>query len=258
MADPGSSERFGYEWGRYGEIYPEHEAQFRGWTSALPEEEWKGCTFLDAGCGMGRNSVWAMRSGAVGGVAVDLDARSLAQARRNLADYPGVEVRCQSIYDLPDRDRFDIVFSIGVIHHLEFPEKALQAMVRAAKPGGKVLIWVYGAENNQWKILLDPFRRWLFSRLPIGWVDALATAPALLLYLGLRLGLGRQPYFRLMRTFRYRHVRSIVFDQMLPGIAHYWPRDTVQRLMAGAGLKDVRLVWVHDVSWSAVGTRPLL
>ena len=30
-----------------------------------------------------------------------------------------------SAYDLPFEDRFDIAFSIGVIHHLEHPERAL-------------------------------------------------------------------------------------------------------------------------------------
>jgi hypothetical protein len=28
----------------------------------------------------------------------------------------------------------------------------------------------------------------------------------------------------------------IVFDQMLPKIAHYWPRAAVERLLTGAGL----------------------
>ena len=50
--------------------------------------------------------------------------------------------------------------------------------------------------------------------------------------------------------------RAIVFDQMLPRIAHYWPRETVARMMVEAGLEDVRLTWVNQMSWSAIGTRP--
>ena len=62
----------------------------------------------------------------------------------------------------------DIVFSIGVIHHLEFPEKALKKMVKATKPGGKVIIWVYGLENNKWIVyFFNPLRKILFSKLPI-------------------------------------------------------------------------------------------
>jgi len=43
---------------------------------------------------------------------------------------------------------------------------------------------------------------------------------------------------------------------MLPRIAHYWPRETVANMMAQAGLDDVRLTWVNEMSWSAIGTRP--
>jgi hypothetical protein len=43
---------------------------------------------------------------------------------------------------------------------------------------------------------------------------------------------------------------------MLPRIAHYWPRQTVLELMERAGLEDVRLAPVNQMSWSAIGIRP--
>jgi hypothetical protein len=66
---------------------------------------------------------------------------------------------------------------------------------------------------------------------------------------------GRFAYFRLLRSFGFRHLRSIVFDQMLPKIAHYWPRETVECMMRQQGLLDVRLI-CNEMSWSAVGTKP--
>lgn len=253
----GSSDRFGYEWGRYAELKPIYEEQFRRWTPFMPPEAWQGKTFLDVGCGMGRNSYWPMRYGAAGGLAVDLDERSLASARQTLADCPTVEVRRTSAYDLTEENRFDIAFSIGVIHHLEDPERALANMVRAAKPGGRVMIWVYGLENNRWIVYgLTPVRRALFSRLPIGVTHALSWVPTALLWLALRCGLNRIEYFRLIRQFDFAHLRSIVFDQMLPAIAHYWSREEVEALMKGAGLEDVQLSWVNEMSWSAIGRKP--
>ena len=88
----GSPDRFGYEWNAYGEILPEYEEQFRRWTVHLAPAEWRGKSFLDVGCGMGRNSFWPMHYGAREGCAVDIDERSLAQARRNLASFATVEV----------------------------------------------------------------------------------------------------------------------------------------------------------------------
>ena len=253
----GSPERFGWEWHAYSEIRPEYEEQFRRWTAPLGAEDWQGVSFLDVGCGMGRNSLWPMTYGAREGVAVDLDERSLAAARRNLARFPTVEVRRLSAYELPFAGRFDIVFSIGVVHHLAQPAAALRRMARAAKPGGRVLIWVYAREGNGWLVpLLDPLRRGVFSRMPVALVHHLSLYPAALLWLVLRLGLRRGPYLRLLAGFGLPHLRSIVFDQMLPRIAHYWPRETVVALMKGADLENIRVVQVNEMSWSAIGTRP--
>ena len=78
-----------------------------------------------------------------------------------------MQVLRASVYELSFEDHFDLAFSIGVIHHLQDPGRALQRMARAVKPGGRVLIWVYGRENNGWLVsVLNPLRRMLFSRLP--------------------------------------------------------------------------------------------
>lgn len=253
---PGSPERFGYEWHVYSELLPEYEEQFRGWTSALKREDWRGLTFLDVGCGMGRNSYWPMTYGAAGGLAIDIDDRSLQSARRTLARFPEVRVTRRSAYDIGHADEFDIVYSIGVIHHLQSPELALEQMVKAAKPGGRVMIWVYGRENNGWiALVLDPVRKTLLSRLPIGLVHHLSVYPATLLWLLLRAGFGRIAYLRLARQFSFSHLRSIAFDQMLPKIAHYWPGEVVERMLREQGLLDVRLVWVNEMSWCAIGTK---
>lgn len=253
----GSFERFGYEWGRYSTIKPEYEEQFRRWTPFLAPDDWRGLRFIDAGCGMGRNSYWPMRYGATGGLAIDLDERSIDAARHTLSGFPTVEVRRQSVYDLAEDGGFDLAFSIGVIHHLADPDRALAAMTGAVRPGGRVLIWVYGLENNRWIVWgLTPLRRALFSRLPIRVTHALSWPPAAALWLALRLGLGRIEYFRLIRRFGFAHLRSIVFDQMLPTIAHYWSRAEVEALMGRAGLVDVELAWVNEMSWAAIGRRP--
>ncbi len=252
----GSPDRFGYSWSIYSEILPDHYEQFLRWTAALPREAWKGARFLDAGCGIGRNSHWAMVEGAAGGVAFDVDERSLAAARKNLKPYPTIDLRHQSIYEIPEKDCFDIGFSIGVIHHLAEPEEALRQLTRAVKPGGYVLIWVYGRENMNWLTrYFDPSRRLVFSRLPLGLVYHLSLYPTAALWSALRMGILRLEYFRLLRRFSFVHLRAVVFDQMIPRIAHYWPRDVVEELCRNAGLENVRLIHVNDMSWSACGQK---
>jgi SAM-dependent methyltransferase len=252
----GSSARFAYEWHKYANILPQYEEQFRRWMPFFSPDDWRGKRFIDVGCGMGRNSYWPMKYGALSGVAVDIDDLTLAAARRNLQSYPGVEVCKCSAYELPWRDEFDIAFSIGVIHHLEFPENALEVMLRSTKPGGHLAIWVYGRENNGWLLfILNPVRKLLFSRLPVSWVHALSILPAAMLWVTLRTGLDQIAYFQLLRTFSFQHLRSIVFDQMLPRIANYWTKSEVQSLLRGIGLEDIELVWVNEMSWAARGRK---
>ena len=252
----GSPDRFGYEWHTYAEMRPEYEEQFRRWTPHMRPEDWRGVSFVDAGCGMGRNSYWPVRYGAARGMAIDVDSRSLASARKTLEPYANVTVRELSVYNLEPSSSYDVAFSIGVIHHLQEPLAALRAMVGVVKPGGKVLIWVYGRENNGWIVLgLTPLRKLLFSRIPIAFVHHLSLYPTALLWLFLRLSRGGIGYFRLLRQFTFRHMRSIVFDQMLPKIAHYWRRSEVEQLMHDAGLVNVELSWVNEMSWAASGVK---
>ena len=254
----GSPDRFGYSWHRYADILPEHEEQFRRWTAPLAREDWRGLRFLDAGCGIGRNSYWPMTYGAVGGVAVDVDDRTLARARANLSGFPGVEVRRQSIYDISEENLFDVAFSIGVVHHLEFPERAVARMARAVKPGGRVLVWLYGREHNGWIVhVFNPLRTALFSRLPLGLVHALSWPLTAVLWLMLWLGLQRLEYFRLIRRFSFEHLRAIVFDHMIPRIARYYTRDEAIELLRNAGLESVAAAWVNEMSWSVCGRKPL-
>ncbi|MDR2412124.1 MAG: hypothetical protein LBD66_00755 [Holosporales bacterium] len=63
----GSSDRFGYEWNKWNEIIPLYEEQFRRWMPFFSPEDFKGKSFLDVGCGMGRNSYWMMKYCAEGG-----------------------------------------------------------------------------------------------------------------------------------------------------------------------------------------------
>jgi SAM-dependent methyltransferase/putative flippase GtrA len=253
----GSPERFGYSWNIYSELRPEYEEQFRRWTEPIPPGEWRGRRFLDAGCGIGRNAFWAMCWGATGGSAIDLDERTLARARETLARLPAVEVKRQSIYDISDRDTFDIVFSIGVVHHLENPELAVAKLVQAAKPGGIVLVWLYGRENNGWIVgFFDPLRRALLSRLPLGVVHSLSWLLTAVLWCSLRAGMSRLEYFRLLRTFEFRHLRAIVFDHMIPRIAHYYSHDEARDLLESAGLRDVTLAWTNRISWAVAGRKP--
>ena len=103
--------------------------------------------------------------------------------------------------------------------------------------------------------LLNPLRNLLFSRLPLGLVCFLALFPTAALWLILRLGILRLEYFKLLRTFPFEHLHSIVFDQMLPRIAHYWRHDEALALLQQAGLEEIKIQAVNEMSWTVIGRK---
>jgi len=235
-----SESRFGYEWDNYHWMSPDYERQFLNWTHPLTPASWKGKRFLDAGCGMGRNSYWPMHYGAASCIAFDNDERSLARARETLNGFPTAEVVRHNIHALPWQNDFDVAFSIGVIHHLEGPKEALAGMVRSLKIGGTLLVWVYSYEGNEWIVrLVNPVRTHITSKLPPALVHVLAYVCSVPLYLFVQGFRGPTPYLKQLSTFNFWHLHSIVFDQLIPTIAHYWKRDEVRALVAKLPLSSV-------------------
>ncbi len=153
--------------------------------------------------------------------------------------------------------RFHIAFSIGVIHHLEDPGKAIAEMVESLKPGGRLLVWLYGYENNEWLVrYFNPARRFLFSKMPLPLVYGLSLPLTAVLWLFLRLGFGKTEYMKMIRLFSFRYLWAIVYDHMIPIIAEYYTKDEATRLLEEAGLRDIEAHWVNEMSWTVIGGKP--
>jgi len=237
-----SQDRFGYEWDKYWWVSENYEGQFRNWTNPLTPEDWKRKTILDAGCGMGRNSYWPMKWGASAVTAFDFDERSMMRAKEALKEFPTATVLLKSIYDIDWKGEFDIAFSIGVIHHLKDPQLALKNIVTALRPGGKLFIWVYGYEGNEWIVkYVNPVRIYVTSKLPPAFVHFIAYFCSVPLYVFVKLFRGRSAYLRQLSAFDFWHVHSIVFDQLIPDVANYWRREEVWALANDLPLADLRV-----------------
>ena len=126
---------FGRQWNRYDVARPdEDEATFRVKTGVDPRDL-AGLLVLDAGCGGGRYARLAGRHGARV-VGVDLSA-AVEKAAALCADLPDVAIVQADLLDLPLAEgRFDLVFSIGVLHHSPDPRRAFAAAGRPGQAGG--------------------------------------------------------------------------------------------------------------------------
>ncbi len=261
-----TAERFGYEWSRFPEIRPEYEAQFAGWIAPVTLDDFRDRVVLDAGCGKGRHLRIAASSGARAVIGLDLGP-AIDVAAQNTRDLPNVHLVQGDLSRPPLADAsIDVVYSIGVLHHLEDPAAGFRGLAPLLVDDGMLVAWLYGREGNGWVLtLVDPVRR-VTRRMPLPLVRALSWILTLPLWLALRAlyapgrrhpWLGRRlPYrsylFDLL-PFPFREVHSIAFDQLLAPVAHYMRREDVERCFAEGGLEVAGLRWHHRNSWAAHG-----
>lgn len=248
-----SQDRFGYEWDKYNFLLPIYEEQFLMWIGPLKSEDFKDKSVLDAGCGMGRNSFWACKYGARELLAFDYDKRSVSSAKKTLVQFPQANVEFTSIYDIAYVNQFDIAFSIGVIHHLENPKLALQKLFQAIKPGGKMFIWVYGYENNEWVVkYINPIRQ-ITSRLPVWLTHFIAYFFSTPLYLYIKIFSPKSEYLQLLKQFSFQHIQGIIFDQLIPKVANYWKKQEVEDLANSLPAnKKYTIHHIKSYSWTLV------
>ena len=112
---------------------------------------------LDAGCGDGRFSIAAMRSGKVR-KAVALDVGTYGLDRLDKLSDNRIETCCASVYNIPYEDNeFDAILFIYVIEHLEYPENAMRELFRVLRPGGQILISTDGFYYDYYRRMLKIF-----------------------------------------------------------------------------------------------------
>jgi SAM-dependent methyltransferase len=114
---------------------------------------------LDAGCGTGVSTDYLCHLNPGSRVrALDISAGALEVAkertRRSRAAEPVEELRIEqrSLLELGEADgQFDYINSVGVLHHLDRPERGLQALAARLAPGGVLHLFLY-ADGGRWEI----------------------------------------------------------------------------------------------------------
>ncbi|HUF70515.1 MAG TPA: methyltransferase domain-containing protein [Longimicrobiales bacterium] len=258
---------FGYQWARYSELSSQYRRQFLDWIAPVEASSFRDCLVLEGGCGKGRHTVQAAEFGARGVLALDVsDAVDVAFA--NTRDLPNAHVVQADLNHPPVRRVFDLAFSVGVLHHLPEPERGFRALVSRLKPGGRIVVWVYGREGNGWIVhLISPAREHFTSRLPHWLLEPIALAATMPLFLVSRtlyrrkVVFGRRlpyaEYLNYIAQFPFKEQRTIVFDHLVAPVAYYLRRDEVEGWIQRAGLECVSLQQHNGNSWRALSAVPV-
>jgi SAM-dependent methyltransferase len=112
---------------------------------------------LDAGCGTGVSTEYLVHLNPEAQVtAIDISSGALAKAQERCtrSKSMGVEFHQMSLFDVAQLPgEFDLINSVGVLHHTADPIGGIQALAQKLAPGGLLHIFVYG-EVGRWEITM--------------------------------------------------------------------------------------------------------
>ncbi len=98
---------------------------------------------LNAGCGVAWSEYLFNNNPQTQRHCVDISL-SVETAYKNTLGFENVSVAQASVFELPYPDNFfDIIYSIGVIHHTPDPRKAFFSLLKKLAPGGLIGIYIY-------------------------------------------------------------------------------------------------------------------
>ena len=264
-------ERFDREWDAFREVgTADHSEMFGQYFDLIPESELHGANVLDAGSGAGR---WAVQVALRGGhvTAVDI-GESVYLAIENGRRY-GVRGVRADITALPfDDGSFDFVYSLGVLHHLEEPERGMAELVRVLRPGGRCLVYVYYALDGRGPVFRAIFRavdflRQLLSVAPQPLLTFASTLIAALVYFPLArtsliaqavglTGIARAMPLSFYARRSFRIMRNDSLDRFGTRIEKRFTRQQFLALIRDAGLANI-VISDGPPYWHAVGLKPL-
>lgn len=244
-ADQQTAAAFANSWNHLppGSIYTKE--QFDDWLSPITELDVRGKRVLEMGCGNGSLLVHMADWSPAFLEGVDL-GDSVKSAQDNMSRLPFKQWRITQadMTGFRSSQPYDLVYSIGVLHHLKDPKLGLDAVIANTRSGGRFHCWVYAEEGN-WVVihLVDPIRK-IASRLP-WWLTKYFIATPLVLpyyfYAKVVRRLGRFPSIRKLPLYEYScwisrrnfvFFRHVAFDQLVTPQTAYISRHMIEGWLA--------------------------
>jgi len=263
---------FGEEWTKFDSFSPEEikNAGDQYFDIVSDQVLNKNTLVLDLGCGTGR---WSKYIGDKAGFIEAIDPSAAVFAAQHLtADMTNIRITQASSDNIPFADEsFDMMMSLGVLHHIPDTELALKSGVRKVKKGGYVLLYLYYALDNRSFLFRAIFYasaliRMIVSSLPAFLKKIVCDLIAVFVYmpfvllsgLAKKVSSGSPLYQRIPLSYyvdkSFNIIRNDALDRFGTPLEQRFTRQHIEQMMKNSGLGDI-LFSENMPYWHVIGRK---
>jgi len=236
--DKKTADAFASSWNNLpgGSVYT--VSQFEDWFAPITKADVVNRTILELGCGNGSLlcHITAWQPASIEGV--DL-GDSVLSCKKNMKQTGFTNFKITQ-FDLTKYTGVgcDVVYCIGVLHHLKNPVEGFESVLKNTKPGGRFHCWVYAKEGNAVVIyIVDPIRK-IASKLPWWFTKYLIATPLVVPYFIYAKIISQSKIFSEFPLYDYScwiakrdflFFRHVAFDQLVTPQTAYLSKEIIQQ-----------------------------
>jgi SAM-dependent methyltransferase len=249
------------QWYEQWQMFQDEELfLFQEWIYPNTLDDFRDKEVLEAGCGGGQHTKF-IAPFAKEITAVDLNTVELAK-KRNKA-FTNIQFVETDIAEMDLKKQFDIVFSVGVIHHTDHPDKTVENLKKHVKPNGKLILWVYSKEGNFIvKNIIEPFRKLFLENVSRNRLMSISKSITFMMYIPIYtiylLPFRFLPYFSYFENFRklsFGRNNLNVFDKLNAPQVDFISFKRINNWFPEEEFENIHISSYKNVSWRGSGTK---
>ena len=212
-------------------------------------------TILDIGAGAGRITKNLLKFKPFKVYSLE-PSEAIDVAKKNIKNQNVVYLNYKG-ESLDYKNKFDYIFSIGVLHHTPNIKIILEKALNALKPNGEIIFWLYGYENIKIYVFIVNILRKVTVIMP----DKLLICFSIILnifsyfyyFLCLFFKMPLKDYFiKLFNNFSFSKRNLIIFDQLNPSYTKYYSYNDIVQLTKKFKIQKLRIINKDNYSWTVI------